>query len=238
MAEAVAAGWHVESQFVPEGTDAWIGDIGDTFELAARRVRTGRVDADAPAADRHRADARGRRRRGARVGGVRGRARRHQRSGQSRHDRSFGGGGRRRSRRAHPGLGRPVQPEGRPCRRPARSSTCRWSSPNSTTSPSAGVLLIGTSSHDAPGRNVVAHTDCDLTGRIALVMGNEAAGFPPSGPTATARSTAGSRFRTAVAASPSTSPWRPPSSSSKRRGSVAAEPHDRLSEGQPSENGG
>ena len=39
VAEAVTAGWHVESQFVPEGSDAWIGDRhdelgGDTFELA------------------------------------------------------------------------------------------------------------------------------------------------------------------------------------------------------------
>jgi len=42
----------------------------------------------------------------------------------------------------------------------------------------AGVHLLGTSSHGIPGRTVVAHTDADLTGRIALVMGNEAAGLP------------------------------------------------------------
>ena len=40
------------------------------------------------------------------------------------------------------------------------------------------LALIGTSSHDAPGRTVQAHTEADLTGRIALVMGNEAAGLP------------------------------------------------------------
>ena len=32
---------------------------------------------------------------------------------------------------------------------------------------SAGLLLVGTSSHDAPGRTVMAHTASDLTGRIA-----------------------------------------------------------------------
>ena len=42
----------------------------------------------------------------------------------------------------------------------------------------AGLSTIGTTSHDAPGRSVAAHTDTDLTGRIALVLGNEAAGLP------------------------------------------------------------
>lgn len=42
----------------------------------------------------------------------------------------------------------------------------------------SGLALIGTSSHDAPGRTVQAHTEADLTGRNALVMGNEAAGLP------------------------------------------------------------
>lgn len=42
----------------------------------------------------------------------------------------------------------------------------------------AGFELVGTSSHDAPGRTVVRHLDADLTGRTALVMGNEAAGLP------------------------------------------------------------
>lgn len=40
------------------------------------------------------------------------------------------------------------------------------------------LTIIGTSSHDAPGRTVVAHTDFDLTRPLALVMGNEAAGLP------------------------------------------------------------
>jgi TrmH family RNA methyltransferase len=43
---------------------------------------------------------------------------------------------------------------------------------------SAGLALVGTSSHEAPGRTVQAYTSADLTGRLAIVMGNEAAGLP------------------------------------------------------------
>lgn len=42
----------------------------------------------------------------------------------------------------------------------------------------AGLALFGTTSHEFPGRTVVAHTEADLTGRIAVVIGNEAAGLP------------------------------------------------------------
>ena len=42
----------------------------------------------------------------------------------------------------------------------------------------SGLTTIGTTSHDAVGRTVVAHTEVDFTGRVALVMGNEAAGLP------------------------------------------------------------
>lgn len=42
----------------------------------------------------------------------------------------------------------------------------------------AGLALVGTSSHEAPGRTVHPHTSADLSGRLALVMGNEAAGLP------------------------------------------------------------
>jgi len=42
----------------------------------------------------------------------------------------------------------------------------------------AGFTLAGTSSHEFPGRTVVEHTAADLTGRLAIVMGNEAAGLP------------------------------------------------------------
>jgi len=43
---------------------------------------------------------------------------------------------------------------------------------------SHGLRLVGTSSHDLPARTVTAHTEADLTGRVALVLGNEAAGLP------------------------------------------------------------
>jgi TrmH family RNA methyltransferase len=42
----------------------------------------------------------------------------------------------------------------------------------------AGLVLAGTSSHEYPGRTVVEHTSADLTGRLAILMGNEAAGLP------------------------------------------------------------
>jgi TrmH family RNA methyltransferase len=43
---------------------------------------------------------------------------------------------------------------------------------------SAGLRLVGTTSHGFPGRTVLAHTEANLSGRIGLVMGNEAAGLP------------------------------------------------------------
>jgi TrmH family RNA methyltransferase len=42
----------------------------------------------------------------------------------------------------------------------------------------AGLSVVGTSSHTFAGRTVASYTDADLTGRIAIVMGNEAAGLP------------------------------------------------------------
>ena len=41
-----------------------------------------------------------------------------------------------------------------------------------------GLTTVGTTSHDSPDRTVVPYTSTDLTGRIAIVMGNEAAGLP------------------------------------------------------------
>ncbi len=43
---------------------------------------------------------------------------------------------------------------------------------------SRGLRLVGTSSHDVAGRTVTTHTEVDLTGRVALILGNEAAGLP------------------------------------------------------------
>jgi TrmH family RNA methyltransferase len=42
----------------------------------------------------------------------------------------------------------------------------------------AGLTTFGTTSHEASGRNVEPYTEADLTGRVAIVMGNEAAGLP------------------------------------------------------------
>jgi TrmH family RNA methyltransferase len=42
----------------------------------------------------------------------------------------------------------------------------------------AGIEPVGTTSHDVPGRSATAHTASDLTGRVALLLGNEAAGLP------------------------------------------------------------
>jgi RNA methyltransferase, TrmH family len=42
----------------------------------------------------------------------------------------------------------------------------------------AGLELLGTTSHGFVGRTVVPYTEADLTGRVAIVMGNEAAGLP------------------------------------------------------------
>lgn len=42
----------------------------------------------------------------------------------------------------------------------------------------AGLRLIGTSSHHQHGRTVRAHDEVDWSGRIAIVMGAEAAGLP------------------------------------------------------------
>ncbi|MGI9644344.1 MAG: TrmH family RNA methyltransferase [Ilumatobacteraceae bacterium] len=42
----------------------------------------------------------------------------------------------------------------------------------------AGLRVVGTSSHDGAGRTVTPHDEADWRGRIALVMGNEAAGLP------------------------------------------------------------
>jgi TrmH family RNA methyltransferase len=41
-----------------------------------------------------------------------------------------------------------------------------------------GLRTIGTSSHDGARRTVVPHTEADLSGRIAIILGSEAAGLP------------------------------------------------------------
>ena len=177
VSEAVTAGWHVESQFVPEGSDAWIGDIGDTFELAPGVFeRVASTQAPQPP-----------------IAIVRMRDRAIEAALESASfvvvlD-SIGDPGNLgtiiRSAEAAgvdlvvltPGSVDPYSPK------VVRSSAgAIFHVPVVVAElddvSSAGIVLVGTSSHDAPGRNVVAYTTCDLTGRIALVMGNEAAGLP------------------------------------------------------------
>ena len=57
-------------------------------------------------------------------------------------------------------------------RQPVRCSAYRCSTPTSRPCARSGLRTIGTSSHRG-----TAHTDADLTGRIALVVGNEARGL-------------------------------------------------------------
>ena len=76
-------------------------------------------------------------------------------------------------------LGRSVQSRRSSGRRPGRCSTSRSSTATLDEVSAAGLVLVGTSSHDshraAPSWRAPA---ADLTGRIAIVMGNEAAGLP------------------------------------------------------------
>jgi RNA methyltransferase, TrmH family len=177
VAEAAAAGWTIESQFVPEGTDAWIGDIGDTFELATGVFeRVASTQAPQPP-----------------IAVVR---MREMDAASSLESAAFvvvldaisdpgNLGTIIRSAEAAgvdlvvltPGSVDPYSPK------VVRSSAGAvfhvpvvFAELDDVSA--AGIPLVGTSSHDAPGRNVVAHTASDFTGRIAVVMGNEAAGLP------------------------------------------------------------
>ncbi len=177
VAEAVAAGWEVDSQFVPEGTDAWIGDFGERFELATgvfERVASTQTpqppiavvrmrDVDVDAALESAAFV-------VVLDGI-----------------SDPGnlGTIVRSAEAA-GVDLVVLTAGSVD--PYSPKVVRASAGAIFHVPfvfaelddvsEAGIVLVGTSSHDAPGRTVAAHTSCDFTGRIALVMGNEAAGLP------------------------------------------------------------
>jgi len=177
VAEAASAGWIIEAQFVPEGSDAWIGDIGQTYELAPgvfERVASTQTPQPPIAIVRMPAVA----------------------AEAALESASFvvvlhgiGDPGNLgtivRSAEAAgvdlvvltPGSVDPYSPK------VVRASAgaifhVRIVVAELDDVSSAGIVLVGTSSHDAPGRNVAAHTACDLTGRIALVMGNESAGLP------------------------------------------------------------
>jgi TrmH family RNA methyltransferase len=178
VAEAVAAGWRVEAQFVPEGSHAAIDGAGHVFELAEgvfERVASTETP-QAPLA----------------VVAMPERAA----SGSLLSTASFvvvldrvtdpgNLGTILRSAEAAgadlvvltPGSVDPYNPK------VVRASAgALFHVPVDTASieqvADAGLRLIGTTSHDSPGRTVVAYTQADLTGRIAVVMGNEAGGLP------------------------------------------------------------
>jgi RNA methyltransferase, TrmH family len=176
--EAVAAGWTCEAQFVPEGSGAVVDGAGDVFELAPgvfERVASTRTPQaplvvvqmpsgrDAPAllvraslvAVLHQVGDPGN------LGTI------------------------LRSAEAAgadlvvltPGSVDPYNPK------VVRSSAgALFHLPVVTATPeevaAAGLVLWGTTSHDATGRTVTPHIEADLRDRVAIVFGNEAAGLP------------------------------------------------------------
>ena len=177
VAEAVAAGWAVEAQFVPEGSDSVVDGAGTVFELARGVLeRVGSTETPQPP-----------------LAIV---AMPDDRAGDVLPTASFvvvldrvGDPGNLgtilRSAEAAgadlvvltPGSVDPFNPK------VVRSSAgALFHVPVVTAGiddvAAAGLELFGTTSHGFPGRTVVPYTDADLTGRIAVVMGNEAAGLP------------------------------------------------------------
>jgi RNA methyltransferase, TrmH family len=177
VSEALSAGWRIDAQFVPEGSEAWIGDIGQTLELAPgvfervaptqapqppiAIVRMREIDVAAALGSAGFVVALDRISDPGNLGTI------------------------IRSAEAAgvdlvvltPGSVDPYSPK------VVRSSAgAIFHVPVVVADlddvAGAGVELFGTSSRDAGGRTVVGYTDADLSGRVALVMGNEAAGLP------------------------------------------------------------
>ena len=172
IAEAVAAGWEIEAEFVAAGGEPrLVGARCSSSPTAcssgsprpSTRNRTSRScdvrDTDRALRSTDRSHVRGGRR-------STGRPR------QPRHDPAVVGGGGCRRRRADTRVGRSVQPEGRARQRRRARSTCRYSPPTLDEVRAAGLRLVGTSSHQGD-----RHTDVDWSGRVAIVLGNEAHGL-------------------------------------------------------------
>ena len=180
VAEAVGAGWSVEAQFVPEGSDAAIDGAGEVYELAdgvlERVASTEAPQAPLaivamPPTDK------------AAVGSALAEA-----SLAVVLDRVSDPGNVGTILRSAEAAGADVvvlTPGSVDAFNPkvVRSSAgALFHVPVITASfedvGSAGLRLLGTTSHGFPGRTVVSYTAADMRGRVALVMGNEAAGLP------------------------------------------------------------
>ena len=178
VAEAVRAGWHVDAQFVPEGSDAAIDGAGSVYELRSGVLeRVASTAAPQPPISIVGMPE---------VGDV------HERmlaaSMVVALDRVSDPGNLGTILRSAEAAGADLvvlTPGGVD---PYNSKVIRSSAGALFNVPvvvaeldelrTAGLRLIGSSSHDTDGRTVHPHTDIDLTGRVAIVMGNEAAGLP------------------------------------------------------------
>lgn len=176
VAEAVAAGWHVEAQFVPAGSDAAVDGAGPVFELAAgvlERVASTETP-QAPIAVVEMPPPSGELLASSSFVVVVDRVADPGNLGTILRSAEAAGAD---AVVLTPGSVDPFNPK------VVRASAgALFHVPVVVAEvgdvASAGLRMLGTTSHAAAGRTTVPYTDADLTGRIAIVLGNEAAGLP------------------------------------------------------------
>ena len=208
VAEAVAAGWDVEGQFV-----ARRGRRRSTAPAPVRELAAGVAERVARHRDARRAcspwsaAAVAAPTRARATAGLVLVADRRRRSRQPRHDPALGRGCRRRGRRAHR-RAPSTRSTRRSCgHRRGRCSTSRSCRPTLGGRPrGAGLRLVGTSSHHG-----TSHVDVDWTGRVAIVLGSEAHGLAADD----RRRRLGAHRPRAAAPRASTWRWPPPSCASR-----------------------
>jgi RNA methyltransferase, TrmH family len=178
VAEAIGAGWTVEAQFVPEGSDAAVPGGGPVFELAAGVLeRVGSTETPQPPiaiVEIPRSDT---------LGDVLSAA-----SFVVVLDRVTDPGNLGTILRSAEAAGADlvvltagsVDPYNPKVVRASAGALFHVPILNSEIDDvaAAGLELFGTTSHGFPGRTVTPYTHADLSGRIGIVMGNEAAGLP------------------------------------------------------------
>jgi TrmH family RNA methyltransferase len=178
VAEAVAAGWTVDAQFVPEGSAASVAGAGPVFELAAGVLeRVGSTEApQAPLAivEMPRTDALGDLLRDASFVVVLDRVTDPGNLGTILRSAEAAGAD---VVVLTPGSVDPYNPK---VVRASAGALFHVPIVNAEIEDvaAAGIELFGTTSHDFPARTVTPHTQADLSGRVGIVMGNEAAGLP------------------------------------------------------------